>query len=226
MELFFDTLRAILFNKAIWFLAFMMILSTIVKIQLPRIRGAAGERIVQRRLNKLGDEYRSYHDLYVEDTQNGLTQIDHIVISKYGVHVIETKNYSGWIFGSELQKYWTQTIYKNKQKFYNPIRQNYGHIEALKSYLNMPSLPVYSIIAFSDEVEFKFKEPFQSAQVIHYRKLVKTIRQDNKLRLTDRQMNNIIRSLDQLDQMPKKDKKAIRKTHLQQVRKKQQVART
>ncbi|AXH99790.1 NERD domain-containing protein [Sporosarcina sp. PTS2304] len=225
MELFFDTLRIILTDKAYWFLAIMIALSAIVKLQLPKIRGASGERIVRRRLNKLGDEYRSYHDLYIHDQQFGLTQVDHIVVSKFGVHVIETKNYTGWIFGSEHQKYWTQTIYKNKQKFYNPIRQNYGHVEALKSHLNMIALPAYSIIAFSSKAEFKFKEPFHSAEVIHYRKLVKTIKQDDRQRLTDHERKRIISSLDELDQLPKKKKKAIRKMHLRQVREKQQAAR-
>lgn len=223
MELLLDTLHMIFTSKAYWFLMAMVALSAIVK--LPKIRGATGERIVRRSLNRLGDGYHSYHDLYIEDAQRGLTQVDHITVSKYGVHVIETKHYSGWIFGSEHQKYWTQAIYKNKQKFYNPIRQNYGHIQALKNHLRMPDLPAHSIIAFSDEVEFKFKEPFRSAEVVHYPKLVKTIKKDSIPRITDSQVKDIIRSLDQLDQLPKEEKKAIRKLHLRQVREKQQGAR-
>ena len=220
MEVFFATLLYILKLKAFWLLVVMVVLITVVQLQLPKWRGAIGERIVQKRLNKLGEEYRAYHDLYVEDAQYGLTQIDHVVVSKYGLHVIETKHYKGWIFGSENQKYWTQVIYKNKQKCYNPIRQNYGHIEALKSRLNLPNLPARSIIAFSNEVEFKFKEPFRSADVVHYRGLVKVIKQDDRPRLTDNQVNSIIRNLDQLADLPKEEKKLIRKAHLQQVRKK------
>ncbi|WP_198166077.1 nuclease-related domain-containing protein [Sporosarcina ureae] len=117
----------------------MVVLTTV--IQLSKWRGAVGERTVRKRLEKLGEEYRAYHDHYVEDAQYGFTQIDHVVNSKYGLHVIETKHYKGWIFGSENQKYWTQIIFKNKQKFYNPIRQNYGHIKALKSRLDLPNLP-------------------------------------------------------------------------------------
>jgi len=220
MELFFATLLYILKLKAFWFLVVMVVLITVVQLQLPKWRGAVGERIVQKRLEKLGEEYRAYHDLYVEDAQYGLTQIDHVVVSKYGLHVIETKHYKGWIFGGENQKYWTQIIFKNKQKFYNPIRQNYGHIEALKSHLNLPNLPVCSIIAFSNEVEFKFKEPFRSADVVHYRGLVKAIKQDDRPRLTDNQVNSIISNLDQLADLPKEEKKSIKKAHLRQVRKK------
>ena len=115
--------------------------------------------------------------------------------------------------------------FKNKQKFYNPIRQNYGHIEALKNHLEMPDLPARSIIAFSDEVEFKFKEPFRSAEVVHYRKPVKTIKKDSVPCFTDSQVKDIIHSLDQLDQLPREEKKAIRKLHLRQVQEKQEGAR-
>lgn len=59
-----------------------------------------------------------------------LALIDHVVISKYGVFVIETKNYRGWIIGNEKSEYWTQVIYKRKERLYNPIKQNYGHIKA------------------------------------------------------------------------------------------------
>jgi len=54
------------------------------------------------------------------------------VVSNYGIFVIETKNYKGWIIGNEFDDYWTQVIFKRKEKLYNPIKQNYGHIQALK----------------------------------------------------------------------------------------------
>jgi hypothetical protein len=66
---------------------------------------------------------------------NKTTQIDHIVVSNYGIFVIETKNYKGWIMGNEYDEYWRQVIYKRKEKLYNPIKQNYGHILALKGVL-------------------------------------------------------------------------------------------
>ena len=48
---------------------------------------------------------------------DGTTQIDQLVISSYGIFVIETKNMKGWIFGSRNQAQWTQQIYRYKQKF-------------------------------------------------------------------------------------------------------------
>lgn len=64
-------------------------------------------------------------------TDGRTTQIDHVVVSNLGLFVIETKNYKGWIIGDEYSEYWTQVIYKRKEKLYNHIRQNYGHLMAL-----------------------------------------------------------------------------------------------
>lgn len=63
---------------------------------------------------------------------NGTTQIDHIVVSTKGIFVIETKHYSGWIFGDAQSKTWTQSIYKKKSYFQNPVHQNYKHIKAIQ----------------------------------------------------------------------------------------------
>ena len=59
---------------------------------------------------------------------DGTTQIDHILISRYGVYVIETKNYKGWIFANPGHSMWTQVIFKRKFRFRNPIHQNFGHV--------------------------------------------------------------------------------------------------
>ena len=63
--------------------------------------------------------------------ENGTTQIDHILVSRYGVFVIETKHYKGWIFGDEKSKQWTQVIYQIKHRFQNPLHQNYKHLKAV-----------------------------------------------------------------------------------------------
>lgn len=50
-----------------------------------------------------------------------MTEVDLIYINTSGIYVIESKNYSGWIFGDFKQKYWTQTFKTEKHKFYNPV---------------------------------------------------------------------------------------------------------
>ena len=54
--------------------------------------------------------YRRFHDVIIP-SKNGTTQIDHLLVSPYGLFIVETKNRKGWIFGSENQPKWTQTLY-------------------------------------------------------------------------------------------------------------------
>lgn len=99
----------------------------------------------------------------VQAQSTGTTQIDHIIVSKYGIFVVETKNMKGWIFGSANQKQWTQQIYKHKSKFQNPLNQNYKHLKTLESALNIElvssSNVLFSVIIFIGDSTFKTKMP-------------------------------------------------------------------
>lgn len=75
-----------------------------------------------------------------------------------GLNRFEVKDYSGWIFGNEHQKYWTQLLAygKEKHRFYNPVMQNAGHIQAIRQCLSQnPGIPIYSVIVFFGSSEFK-----------------------------------------------------------------------
>ena len=86
----------------------------------------------------------------------GSTQIDHIIVSVYGIFVIETKNYKGWIYGSERQRQWTQAFANGrKYKFQNPLHQNYLHIKTLADLLDLEMRYFHSMIAFIGECEIK-----------------------------------------------------------------------
>ena len=146
-----------------------------------------------------------------------MTQIDHVVVSKYGVFVIETKNYSGWIFGSEKQKNWTQTIYKKKTRFYNPILQNNTHIKALQYFLDM-SMTMHSIIVFSDAATLKFKEPFEKAVVIQNKDLRKTITQFTQYTIPAYHLSYIEQRLQTLVPATRKEKGALKDKHLQHLK--------
>ena len=140
------------------FLAFCVIL----KFLLPSLKGAMGESAVKIKLNSLDKEkYRIINNLVLENKQGNTktTQIDHLVVSRYGVFSVETKNYKGWIYGSEHGKNWTQNIYGNKTNFMNPILQNYAHIKAVESIIkdSYPDMRYFSIVAFSPEAEIKFE---------------------------------------------------------------------
>ena len=88
------------------------------------------------------------------------TQIDHILVSRYGVFVIETKNYKGWIFANAKQATWTQVLYRLKFKFQNPIHQNHRHVVAVRELLDfLPQEDIKSVVVFSGTAEFKTEIP-------------------------------------------------------------------
>jgi hypothetical protein len=95
-------------------------------LRSPSVIGAAGERRVNATLSRNLDaqDYILLENLTLPTTQ-GTTQIDHIVLSRFGIFVVETKNMSGWIFGGESQARWTQVMRGHKAQFQNPLHQNY-----------------------------------------------------------------------------------------------------
>ncbi|WP_288221229.1 nuclease-related domain-containing protein [uncultured Clostridium sp.] len=136
------------------FIIFIIIFINSLKKNRRIYKGSIGEKKVNNILENIADS-KLLKDIILK-TEEGTTQIDHILIHRKGIFVIETKNFKGWIFGKEKDKYWVQSIYNKKSKFYNPIRQNYGHIKAIKSYLpeNRRNI-LKSIIVFSNNCEFK-----------------------------------------------------------------------
>lgn len=118
--------------------------------------GARGESKVAHGLKNLDPlKYQMLNDVLI-NTDKGTSQIDHLILSPYGIFIIETKNYRGWIFGNEKAEYWTQVIFNSKTKFRNPVKQNWAHIYALKSILkDFPSISYIPIVAFAGSAELK-----------------------------------------------------------------------
>nr|WP_227677953.1 NERD domain-containing protein [Psychrobacter frigidicola] len=102
--------------------------------------------------------YHRLNNITLPLRNGGSTQIDHVIVSVYGIFVIETKNYKGWIFGKEKQAQWTQTIMGRKYKFQNPLRQNYLHIKTLAELLELDMSYFHSMIALIGECELKTRE--------------------------------------------------------------------
>lgn len=91
---------------------------------------------------------------------DGTTQVDHILVSKFGVFVIETKDHKGWIFANAADTTWTQVLFRKRFKFQNPILQNKRHIRAVRGLLDfLPPEAVRSVVVFSGEAEFKTETP-------------------------------------------------------------------
>ena len=92
-----------------------------------RLRGWYGEKQVGFRLRLALNSkvYHRYHDLIIP-AKFGTSQLDHLLVSEFGIFIVETKNKQGWIFGSGGQAKWTQVIYGKKYAFQNPLRQAYS----------------------------------------------------------------------------------------------------
>ena len=103
----------------------------VVKLNFSNIVGYFGEKWTRRQLKKLPkDKYTVINDVFI--LVNGRThQIDHVVVSPYGIFSIETKQYNGYIVGNKYDKKWVKYFWKKQYYYTNPIRQNYGHVKAL-----------------------------------------------------------------------------------------------
>jgi hypothetical protein len=197
--------------KSTWYIWVLIIAGSILKLFLPKIKGTFGEKSVAFFLSRLDPtKYKIINNIMLQ-VDNRTTQIDHVVTSNYGIFVIETKNYQGWITGSEHDDNWIQVIYNRKEKLHNPIKQNYGHIQALKGVLGeYPDVNYISIIAFTTKADLKVKV---STDVVYTVKLPETIREYSTETISDLVKEQIFEKLRSLNI----DKKENRKAHVQAI---------
>ena len=122
--------------------------------------GLLGEYDVYRHLKPYESEgYRLLFNVYLPKKDGKTTELDVLMIGEEAVYVFESKNYSGWIFGNDTQRTWTQVLPKGrgrsqKEKFYNPVWQNKTHCETLKAFLPQGAT-INSVVLFSNRCTFK-----------------------------------------------------------------------
>lgn len=158
------------------FLFAFLALSVLFALYLKSLsKGAAGEfgvKVVMLLLNK--NKYKKFHNITVSDGDKTV-QIDHIVISQYGIFVVETKNYSGAIYGNETASHFYKYNHGKKYEFYNPIKQNYGHIFALKNVLG--DYKYVSAIVFSGYGKLKVESKTFVGYIGDLPKFIKTYKE-------------------------------------------------
>lgn len=146
-------------------------------------KGFWGEYRIFATLEKLAKPHHILTNLYIPRKDGTTTEIDLVYLTLQGIFVIESKNYSGWIFGNEKQKYWTQT-FENKQKFrfLNPIWQNSAHITALKDVLPEElNQHLHSLIVFNNQAVLKkVTVTSEDIHVIKREQLKSTLQQISK----------------------------------------------
>jgi hypothetical protein len=201
-----------------WFYGTIMAIGIVsIVLSLPTVKGKFGEAKVSFVLNRLDEEnYFILNDLLIPTENGKTTQIDHVVVSPFGIFVLETKNYQGWIFGDEKSKYWTQTIYKRKERFYNPVRQNYGHIKSIEAVLeDIYDGPFYSLIVFSSKATLKkINVSSSNVKVINTLQSLRTIKGFRESVIHMGKVNQIV---DQLNKVNIQDKEAL-KNHVKEIK--------
>lgn len=155
-----------------WVIPVMLLIGL---LKSPWAKGYIGELLVRLFAHWQLDKqiYRRLHNVTL-NTPDGTTQIDHVFLSRYGIFVLETKNMSGWIFGSEKQAHWTQKIYKHTFRFQNPLRQNYKHLKAIEATLGLNPEHLHSVVSFVGGSTFKTEMPANVTQGIGFIRYIKS----------------------------------------------------
>ncbi|AJI08413.1 nuclease-related domain-containing protein [Bacillus cereus] len=171
-------------------------LNSVVKKHVPKWKGKAGEKLVKRILSKLDPKsYFVLHNVTVYTEYGDTTQIDHIVIAETGVFVVETKNYEGWINGSEKAARWTQGIFRKKSSFQNPFRQNYKHIKAIEWVMEQ-QLQCISIAAFHPKCSLKRVDVHSKGKhALYYNDLKSCIESYTEVQLTNDEVQHIYQTM-------------------------------
>lgn len=164
----------------------------------------------------LAERGRLYRNLIVPTGSRSrleTTELDVVLLHPTGIYVIESKNYSGWIFGKADQRNWTVCLNRNtKERVPNPIRQNNAHISALMRVLDLPREAFVSLIVFSERCEFKrIPDDTDSMLIIHRNRIVKMIKETSGRRgviFTPEQMEDYRRALDSVSTLSTVDARA------------------
>src|SRR5690554_3567421 len=178
--------------STLWYLIPLGILAVVLKS--PWFKGVMGELIVNLSAKYLLDQkhYRLIKNVTLP-AGDGTTQIDHVIVSVYGVFVVETKNMKGWIFGGQHQKQWTQKIFKYSSKFQNPLHQNYKHVKALEQLLGLEESQLHSVVVFIGDSTFKTPMPDNITRGFGY---VGYIKSKTEPVIAEAQVDEIVRQIE------------------------------
>lgn len=183
-------------------------------------KGTYGEYLTFKQLKELNGNNKILTNIYLPKKDGTTTEIDLLMISQTGIYVFESKNYSGWIFGNEKNKYWTQTFAtKQKFKFFNPIWQNKGHISALQNVLYTEDNDIFkSYIVFSCRCSFRKINVISPNVKVLKRNILKNI-----IKIDIGKSNNIL-TIDDVDKLYLKLQKytrvdkAVKNAHIESIK--------
>jgi restriction system protein len=92
-------------------------------------------------------------------TGSATTHIDHVIVSRFGIIIIDADHRSGGIYGSDDDPNWTQICFGRKILFPNPLWRNFQHVMTLSDVTGVSQLYFHPIVVFTGDCEFKTDMP-------------------------------------------------------------------
>jgi len=175
------------------FITIAVVMILMLFFRQPAVKGKCGEIAVALFL-KFGLDsrlYRVLNDVMIPDQDGGTTQIDHIVLSPFGLFVIETKNMKGWIFGNSNESQWTQSLFKKKYRFQNPFRQNHKHIMCLSELTGLSPQFFQHIIVFVGDCSIKTRENLPDSLVENGPSLIRFMKTFSDIHFSEDDLDQI-----------------------------------
>ncbi|MEL4394226.1 nuclease-related domain-containing protein [Shewanella algae] len=160
-----------------WFLVALLLAAGILGFPFWRRKrenslGENGEEAIAQCIREtlVGGNFKLYRNILLQTADGDETEIDLLLLTVNGILVIESKNYSGWIFADPYSKHWVQHLYRSKCRFQNPLHQNYKHCLAVAHILGT-NRGIRSLVVFGPRASFKTAVPqnvIQLAQLDDY----------------------------------------------------------
>ena len=184
-------------------------------------KGNYGEYLIFNKLKKVDGYSRVLLNVYIPKDNGDNTELDLIFVHEKGIYVVESKNYSGWIYGDEKSLKWTQTFQNGKKfKFYNPIKQNKTHIKHLEENLKeIYSHNYFSLIVFSERCRLKkIKYVSDHLKVLNrnnINRFLKTYQKEKFILLTEDEVDYIYNHLSKYTKVTD----AVKQEHINKINK-------
>jgi len=178
------------FLHGLWILPLALL---IVFLSSPRARGDIAETRVRRLLSGGLEKsrYTVINDLEVP-TGAGSVHVDHLVVSRFGLFVIESVYARGWISGGEFQERWKRRYLARTDRMENPLHRNTLQAEAVSRLTGLPGSRMHPLVVMVGALGFKTALP---DRVLLPEKLISHIRGKERMLLDDEQAARVLANI-------------------------------
>ena len=174
----------------LWILPLLLLIAF---LSSPRFRGDIAETRVRRVLASglESNRYTVFNDLLLP-AGGGTVPVDHVVVSKHGIFVVESHYARGWISGSEVQDRWKQQSLLGASRFDNPLHRNRLQVEALQRLTGFPAAVFHPVVVLTGHRGFRQRAPLN---VLTAENLLPWIRRNARQILTAEQADHAVRAI-------------------------------